>query len=403
MSRELETVLERAVGELEPPPVDTDAIWRRGRRQRVVRQAGPAAVVVVIVAIGLGAVVGLAGRPAPSQPLDGIEDGRAPAPGWTLIAPGSDVAVDDVVAARDDDVEVVTPLPGHPGGPHLTDVRRDGAVVTIFQDVDRGGIVVLPPGGGGWTRLGMPVPFLTTEAGFAITTVQWGPDDRIYVTGTAPGGAARGRGLSQVVVLEDDGTVVGSRENDDGQTAGFLFADGYAWQPQTAGPDRQRWQPVVEIGGRVLPMPEQRAGDVDGELAPDGLALAYDLDDRRGPTFAAQLADGDTVGWRQSDAQGVGVWNPTTAGLRVATTVPMRPVGGPLGWLRPEEAPDGLVLHALRADGRIAAVHLSAELIPEPWSLVNGGDAAIGGDGRVYWVSHTPAGPMLFRYRHPIP
>lgn len=404
MSADLKTRLDRAVGDLEPRPVDTAAVWQRGRRQRLVRQATPVVAVLLVVAAGMGAVATFASGAGERQPLDGIEDGRAVTDGWAVVRPGDVVEDDELAVATPDDVEVVTPLLGHPGGPFLTDVRADGAVVTVWQDLERGGIVVKHPGDDGWTSLGMPVPVLEDAGGFGVLTLQWGPDDRIYLTAMAPTAAARGMGLTQVVVLEDDGTVVGARENDDGQANGFLFADGYAWQQQTSAPDVQRWQPVVELGGRVLPMPEQRAGEVQADVAPDGMALRYEFDDLVGPTFEARLPGRDgPVRWRRSDDNGVGIWHQTPNGLRIGATTVERPGGGPLGWIDRTVEPDGVVLHAVRRDGRIAVVHLPADVAIEPWGLVNGADGAIGADGRIHWVTHTPDGPVLLRYRHPIP
>lgn len=403
MSTDLRSRLERAVGDVEPRRVDTDAIWSRGRRQRRIRRATPVVAVLLIVGLGVATVASVAGRAPDRQPLDSIEDGRNPSAGWTVVEPGTDVTTDRVLTAAADDVEVVARLLGHPNAPFAISVRDDGAIVTVLQDIQGGGIVVKHPGDDGWTRLGMPVPFLTDDAGFAITTIQWGPDGRIYVTGTAPAAARRGMGLTQVVVLEEDGVVVGVRENDDGQTNGFLFTDGYAWQAQTSDPDRQRWQPVVELGGRVLPMPEQRAGDRQGLVAPDGMSLTYDHRGAGGPTFEARTSDGRSFAWRSSDGTGVGVWSLTPPDLRIGATLPTRPGSGPLAWLSDTQEPDGVVLHAVRSDGRIAAVHLPPEVIEQPGMLVNGADATIGGDDRVHWVTHTPDGPMLLRYRHPIP
>jgi hypothetical protein len=399
---DLKQRLDRAVGAVEPRPVDTDIIWRRGRRQRRVRQATPILAVLVLVALGAGVIASL--PPATrteTGPLDGIEDGRNTVEGWTVVEPGGVVTTDTLVVASRDDVDVVTVLLGHPNAPYALDVRADGAVVTVLHDLDRGGIVVRHPGDPGWVRLGMPVPFLEDEAGYAVHTVQWGPDGRIYLTGTAPAAATRGRGLTQVAVLEEDGTVVGVRENDDGQTNGFLFTDGYAWQRQVADPDTERWQPVVELGGRVLPMPEQRAGDREDVVAPDGMSLTYELE-HEGPRFVAR-AGGEVRTWRSPDQTGVGVWPQASVGLRLGATVATRPAGGPLGWLNGGEEPDGVVVHAVRRDGRIAAVHLPAELVEEPWSLVNGTQATVSPDGRLHWWSHTPDGPKLFRYRHPVP
>lgn len=403
MSDDLSALLDRAVGDVDPRPVDTDAVWRRGRRERLVRRATPVVAVLLVVALGLGAMVALAGGVDDRQPLDGIDDRRTSTTGWTVVEPGSDVTTEDVVAATEEDIEVVTPLLGHPNAPFGTDVRADGTVVTLLQDPHRGGIVVKHPQDDGWTRIGMPVPFLHDDAGFAVHTVQWGPDGRIYLTGMAPDAAGRGLGLTQVVVLEEDGVVVGARENDDGQTGGFLFADGFAWQQQTSAPGRERWQPVVEIGGRVLPMPDQRAGDREDTVAPDGVALGYVHLDGGGARFEARVAGDRTIAWRSPEDPGVGIWQRTPTGLRIGASLPTRPAGGPLGWLRDTAEPDGVVLHTVRLDGRVAAVHLPAELIPEPGMLVNGADAAVGGDDRIHWVRHTPDGPVLFRYRHPVP
>ncbi|MBW3657117.1 MAG: hypothetical protein KY457_00655 [Actinobacteria bacterium] len=402
MSTELQTRLERAVGAVDPSPVDTVEVWRRGRRQRAVRRATPVVAVLLVAALGVGAMASLAGGGGEREPLDGIEDGRAPEPGWARIEPGAVVDDADLVVATDDDVELVSRLLGHPGGPFLTDVRADGAIVTVFQHPERGGIVVKHPDDEGWTSLGMPVEVLRGPGGVAINTLQWGPDDRIYVNAMTPGAAAPGLGLTVVIVLEEDGTVVGARENDDGLATGFLFADGFAWQQQTSAPDRQRWQPVVELGGRILRMPEQRAGDVERDVAPDGMVLRYDVHGDGGATFEARLGDGRVI-WHRTGDDGVGVWQQTPTRLRVGATVLERPGSGPLDWLDRTVEPGGVVLHAVRLDGTIAAVHLPPELVPEHWGLVNGGDAAIGGDDRIYWVSHTPEGPALFRYRHPIP
>lgn len=403
MPADLRTRLDRAVGDVAPRPVDTDAVWRRGRRQRLVRRTTPVVAVLLVVALGLGAMATLAGGDDDRQPLDGIDDGRTSTTGWTVVAPGADVTTADVVEAGTEDIEVVAALLGHPNAPFALDVRADGAIVTVLQDPQRGGIVVKHPQDDGWIRLGLPVPFLQDDAGVAVHTVQWGPDGRIYLTGMSPDAGARGQGLTQVVVLEEDGTVVGARENDDGQTGGFLFADGFAWQQQTSPPDRQRWQPVVELGGRVLPMPDQRAGDREDAVAPDGMALRYVPLDGGGARFEATVAGDRTIAWRAPEDPGMGLWHRTPTGLRIGASLPTRPGGGPLGWLSDTAEPDGVVLHAVRIDGRVVAVHLPAEVLPEPGMLVNGADATLGGDDRVHWVSHTPDGPVLFRYRHPVP
>lgn len=403
MSSDLRTRFEEAVGPVDPAPADTAALWQRGRRQRRVKRAAPVLGVLVIVGLGIGAIATLAGGGTEREPLDGIEDGRATDAGWARIETGQVVADEDLVVAADGDVELVSRLLGHPGGPFLTDVRADGAILTLLQDPERGGIVVKHPGDEGWTRLGMPVPVLEDAGGFAVNTLQWGPDGRIYVNAMTPEAARRGMGLTLVVVLEEDGTVVGARENDDGLVTGFLFADGFAWQQQSSAPDRQRWQPVVELGGKVLPMPAQRAGDVEDDVAPDGLALRYVFHGEGGATFEALLDDGRDLTWSRDDDTGVGVWQQTPTGLRVGATTLERPGSGPLDWLTRTVEPAGVILHAVRGGGSIAAVHLPSEVIEQPGMLVNGAEAAIGGDDRVYWVSHTPDGPALFRYRHPIP
>lgn len=404
MSTDLQTRLDRAVGELEPRPVDTDAIWARGRRQRRTKQATPVLAVLAVVGLGLGAVVAVSSWPSDTPPVAPIDDGREPENrGWTHIAPGAVVTAEDVVTATEDDVVLTTALLGHPATPFAGfDVREDGAVVTVFHDLEEGGIAIRPAGDQWWTVLGMPVPFLTHPGGYALHSLQWGPDGRIYVTGMAPSATSPDVGLTQVAVLEEDGTVVGVRENDAGQTLPLLFADGFAWQRQVSDPGRERWQPVAEVGGRLLPMPEQRAGEVISEVAPDGMVLTYTFEGEGPIRFHG--ATGDTeVAWAVAGDTGVGVWDHTPDGRRLGATVPERPAGGMLSWLTDETEPDGAVLHVLSADGSIAAVHLPRQVVEEPWGLVNGSGAIVGRDGYLHWVTHTPEGPVILRYRHPIP
>lgn len=404
MSTDLRTRLDRAVGPLEPRPVDTGELWQRGRRQRRAKRATPVLAVLAIVGLGLGAVVAVSHTPRDTGPVAPIEDGRvAGLVGWTRVAPGAVVTADDVVVADEGDIEVTSAVLGHPmttfGG---FDVREDGAVVSVFHERETGGIAVRYPEDASWTVLGMPAPFLSDDAGFALHSLQWGPDGRIYVTGMAPTASGRGVGLTQVAVLEEDGTVVGVRENDDGQTNGLLFVDGYAWQRQGSRPGEERWQPVAEVGGRVLQMPEQRAGEWDDTVAPDGLTLGFTVDGA-GAARLRGLAGGAEVEWTAGDDGGIGVWDHATAGRRVAASVPMRPARGVLSWLTDDTEPDGVVLQVLGADGGIAAVHLPAGVIDEPWGMVNGADAIVGRDGRVHWVTHSPGGPVIRSYRHPLP
>ena len=406
MSTDLRTRMDLAVGPIEPRPVDTEALWQRGRRQRRTKQATPVIAVLAIVGLGLGAVVVAADSPRDTRPVAPIEDGRnVGATGWTPVAAGDVVTAEDVIVAAEDDIEVATVLLGHPQATFAGfDVREDGAILTVFHDRDRGGLMIRYPQDEGWTRLGMPAAFLEDAAGWAIHTLPWGPDGRIYVTGMAPNADARGAGLTQVAVLEEDGTVVGVRENDGGQTRAFLFADGYAWQEQQSEPGVERWQPVAEIDGPVLQMPDQRAGEWKDAVAPDGMALTYAWEGDAPARFEATIDD-RMVSWSAAGQDGIGVWDHAPAGHRIGVSVPVRPASGPLAWLSNETEPDGAVVHTIDRDGAIAAVHLSAAAIAvhDPWGLVNGADAIVGRDGRLYWVTHTPDGPMLFRYRHPLP
>ncbi|MBW3618688.1 MAG: hypothetical protein KY461_00450 [Actinobacteria bacterium] len=404
MSTDLRTRMDLAVGPIEPRPVDTGALWQRGRRQRRAKQATPVIAVLAIVGLGLGAVVVAADSPRDTGPVAPIEDGRdAGVTGWTPVPEGGVVTAEDVTVAAEDDVEVVAVLPGHPQATFAGfDVREDGAVLTVFHDRDRGGLMVRYPQDQGWTRLGMPAAFLEDDAGWAIHTLQWGPDGRIYVTGMAPNADARGAGLTQVAVLEDDGTVVGVRENDGGQTRAFLFAEGHAWQQQRSDPGVERWQPVAEIDGAVLQMPDQRDGEWEDAVAPDGMSLTYTWDGEAPARFEGRIGDRD-VRWATTGGQGIGVWDHAPAGHRIGVTVPVRPAGGPLAWLSDETEPDGVVVHVLGRDGGIAAVHLPGDALHDPWGLVNGAEAVVARDGRLHWVTLTPDGPMLMRYRHPLP
>lgn len=403
MSTDLRARLTEAVGDVAPQPVDTTELWRRGRRQRRVRQVAPLVAVLTIVGLGVGALVTVVELPDP-DPLAPIGDGRDAGPqGWTEVPAGAIVDVDGLTAAAPEDVEVVTTLLGHPAiAMSGFDVREDGAVVTILHDQQRGGVVVRYPQDPSWTRIGMPAPFLWDDAGYAVNSVQWGPDGRIYLTGMAPDADSRSVGLTQVAVIEEDGTVVGVRENDAGQTDGFLFVDGYAWQRQQSDPGQERWQPVAEIGGKVLQMPDQRAGEWDAEVAPDGMVLTYDPSDRDQVWTFRAVIDDDTVAWGGGGA-GIGVWSHAPAGTRIGATMPTRPGSGALDWLTDATEPDGVVVHALSRTGELHAVHLPPEVTEDPWNLLNGVDAVIGRDGRLAWVTHTPEGPVLVRYRHPLP
>lgn len=406
MPTDLRSRFEDAVGTPEPAPVDTDALWVRGRRQRRAQQATPVLAVLAVLGLGLGAVVAVSNAPRDAGPVaPPIEDGRDPDPtGWTRVEPGEVVVATEVTVATEEDVDVTTHLLGHPqtqfGG---FDVREDGAVVTVFHDRERGGIMVRHPQDEGWTRIGMPVAFLEDDAGYALHTVQWGPDGRIYLTGMAPDATNRNVGLTQVAVVEEDGTVVGVRENDAGQTAPFLFTEGYAWQRQISEGREERWQPVAEIGGRVLQMPDQRAGEHRGDVAPDGMALEYTFENENEPVVFDGIAGDARVRWGAEFGIGAGLWDHPVAGVRVGATVPARPAGGVLSWLTDEVDQDGALLSILRADGDIVAVHLPADVAGEAWGLVSGSDAVIGGDGRLHWVTHTPDGPVIRSYRHPLP
>lgn len=403
MSTDLRTRLTDAVDPVVPRPLDTEALWRRGRRQRRARQAAPVLAVLAVVGLGLGALVAVADAPRDRVPIAPIEDLRdADVPGWTRVPDGAVIAAEDVVAAGEDDVEVATRLLGHPQATFAGfDVREDGAVMTLLHG-PAGGILVRYPEDEDWTRIGMPVPFLEDAAGYAVHTLQWGPDGRIYVTGMAPLADARGAGLTQVAVLEGDGTVVGVRENDGGQTRAFLFAEGHAWQKQQSDPGQERWQPVAEIGGPVLRMPDQRAGEWDDTVAPDGMTLTYAADGRGRSRFEAAVGD-RRISWGTTGDEGIGVWHHAPAGRRIGVTVPVRPASGPLSWLRDETEPDGVLVHAVSGDGDVVAVHLPEAAVDDPYGLVNGADATVGRDGRLYWVTHTVDGPVLLRYRYPLP
>jgi hypothetical protein len=405
MPADLETLLTGAVGDVHPRPVDTAELWRRGRRQRGVRRAVPAVVAVAVVALVGAALTALGSRP--DAPVGPIGDGRLDTTGWSRL-PAGRVDVDAIVDASADDLEVVASLPGNPGPTALFDVRTDGTVVAVSHDPRTGGLMLRAPGDSRWRRLGMPVPFLVDDAGIALHRVQWGPDGRLYLTGMAPDAEARGRGLTQIAVVEVDGTVVGARENDGGQTEGLLFADGFAWQRQQSEEGRERWQPLAEVGGRVLPMPQQRAGEWEDEVAPDGMVARSGW--REAP--ATDLLLDVRVGERghewvlPDDAAGLELPGPRAgAGLRTAFLHVTQPGDGPLAWLTGERSPNGRALLVVRADGTLRAVHLPGEL--------DGGDpdvhemdwlAVIGADDYLYWVGHDAAGvAQLVRYRHPLP
>lgn len=404
MPADLETLLTGAVGDVHPRPVDTAELWRRGRRQRRVRRAVPAVVAVAVVAL-VGAALTALG-PRPDAPVGPIGDGRLDTTGWSRL-PAGRVDVDAIVDASADDLEVVASLPGDPGPTALFDVRADGTVVAVSHDPRTGGLMLRAPGDRRWRRLGMPVPFLVDDAGIALHRVQWGPDGRIYLTGMAPDAEARGRGLTQIAVVEVDGTVVGARENDGGQTEGVLFAGGFAWQRQQSEEGRERWQPLAEVGGRVLPMPQQRAGEWEDTVGPDGMTVRSRWGGPPDVALVLQRQIGDRrADWRFPDGVG-GLELPgplVAAGRRTALLHVTRPAGGPLAWVTGEREPDGRAVLVASADGALRALHLPGDLDGGEVGIHEmGWPAVIGADDYLYWVGHDAAGvAQLVRYRHPL-
>lgn len=407
MSADLATLLrDAAESGRTPAPVDLAETWTRGRRQRRARRAAPVIAVLAIVGLGATAITTALGGDDLLQPITTTEEGAITGtPGWSVAPAGAQVTVDELPVADPEEFELVGTVTAYQRlwRSHPLDVAADGTVAWI--DPERG-VLLQHPDDDATTVIGMPTPFLQVRGEWAIHTLQWGPDDRLYLNGQDPESEDWQVGVTQVAVLERDGTLVGVRDNDAGQFDGFVFADGFAWQRQTRLPTmgemEHRWQAVAEIGGPILQMPDQRASEVVGAVAPDGLSARttwIDLPQGGGDT-GYEVQSGDRLRtWQFSRVSGSATVDaPPREGYRLAT---LR-ITDRQGWL-------GGLFGSEELGAAVAVTDGSGDvyLVRTPVGALDWGDPSaitIGRDGHLYVTEESaPGEATLYRYRHPVP